>query len=237
MSDHELRALERRYRASDSAEDLTRWLLARLRAGSLDDSVGPWIERIACGELTREDLALAAYLGDPRALHIDEFEAIRVASYVSHGLEVVRVVLDEDGGGVEEWVWGLREWDEKWIVLAQFAVAAELIRELEQDAQPDPHDPYWEPEYYPRIAHRHLNAALDCLRDPSPAHLDLASEHVNAYESQDVPAIGAACAAAAAAYYYCRGHEVPCLSLGDADRETARLIRGDLVPRVLDGSL
>ena len=76
MTDSHLRELERRFRASGSAEDEAAWLRARVQAG----------------ELAEHHLALAAYLGSPAAElvtppeHMEEFLA----------------VLEEQGGPIQE---------------------------------------------------------------------------------------------------------------------------------------
>jgi hypothetical protein len=58
VPDSTLRELERRFAASGSVEDEAAWLRARLRVG----------------ELSEDQLRLAAYLGDPATLRVTNFE-------------------------------------------------------------------------------------------------------------------------------------------------------------------
>jgi hypothetical protein len=76
VTDHHLRELDRRFRASGSVEDAAAWLRARVQAG----------------ELTEHRLALAAYLGSPAADMVVQPELIGA----------FHAVLDEQGGPVRE---------------------------------------------------------------------------------------------------------------------------------------
>lgn len=196
MSDDRRRELERRYRASGNPQDWAEWALARRRAGELGQEADAVIERIASGELSRERVALAGYLGDPVALALDEHEVIRLASYLSADLEIVPVVLGEpEAGDLEAWVRGLAHWDPSWCVLALIAVAERL-----REGMPDGLSEVEDLEYYRRLTDRALGAARDCLADPeSDAKRSVALEHAHAWGAEHVPAVRAAVAAAEAA--------------------------------------
>ncbi|HBP20840.1 MAG TPA: hypothetical protein DEA08_23995 [Planctomycetes bacterium] len=199
MSDDRLRELERRYRASGNAEDWAAWALARRRAGELGADADPYIERIAAGQLTREQVALAGYLGDPAALALDEHEVLRVASYMSDELEIVPVVLgDPERGDLEAWVRGLAHWSPRWCVLALLAVAEQLRTEIGVGMSEEALE--YDLDYFERLADRALGAARDCLADPrSDAKRAVALEHAALWGGGNIPAVRAAMAAARAA--------------------------------------
>lgn len=235
MSDDRLRDLERRYRASGNPEDWAAWALGRRRAGELGEGADAYIERIAAGELTRDQIALAGYLGDPTALALDEHEVLRIASYLSKELEIVPVVLgDPEGGDLEAWVRGLAHWDYRWCALALLAVAERMRESLPLGLTEE--EQAYELDYYERLVNRALGAARDCLNDPtSDAKRSVALEHSSLWGGGGVPAVRAAMIAAEAAAT-ATGASPPNpagVELAQQTPEVVEWIRTALLPRVL----
>ncbi|MGE0707005.1 MAG: hypothetical protein AB7N76_02560 [Planctomycetota bacterium] len=245
MSDHDLRELERRYRASEELEDWVAWLSARLRAGELSAEGEPWVEQIAAGKLSREQLALCGYLGDPVALALDEHEALRLASYVGEGTSVAAVVLCEEGEDpgqldVTGWLRGLGRFDERWVVLAQLALAERWERELVAEPEPEDISDRYDREYELRLVRRTLGSVRDALRDPSAERLTVLREYCGNHDYGWWP-VTAALATARLALAWLSGEPVlperepSPLVLGVEDRQTVRTIRAFLLPRVIAG--
>lgn len=172
-----VRSLERAYRASGEAADLLAWLRARQRAGVLGDEVAPWLEALASGEVSPEQVELAAYLGDPLARLLDEERAVSLATYLGEDLELVPIVLGESCDDVQaltRWVFSLGHWNESWVVEAQLVISeAHYAEEAAGHVEREDDEP-WAVADWARDQsrlRRALDAAWACLGSLSDASL------------------------------------------------------------------
>ncbi len=175
------RDLERRWKEGGDRADWVRWLRARLRRGDLDAAASALVERAAAGEVEPADLALAAYLGDPVALAIDQHEAVALAAYLGD-VGAAHVVLGEAPTADElaAWLRGLAHWGPRTVVRALIALGdalLEVFRRAPPPRDPDAYDYPW--DWAGAVAETASNAlavARDWVACPCPEHARVAGQ-------------------------------------------------------------
>ncbi len=134
------RDLERRWKEGRDPADWARWLRERLRRGELDPAAARLVERIAEGAVAPRDVSVAAYLGDPLALAVEEHQAVALASYV-RGFDAARVVAGDGAITSDEltaWLEGLVHFGPELLVRALIAAGEAALDAFRRDP-PTPH--------------------------------------------------------------------------------------------------